>query len=146
MFHNVLDLSQGVMYGTVMTKLLKKSPLAVRRSRAVAPQARMEVPRRPRPADDPTSPQAIGTRLMLTRKALGHTTTQMCRLMGSASHGSAYTNYEMGRRRINLDHAFELCRNCSLTLEWIYLGEPRNLPEYLQIKIRELQVNRRSRA
>ena len=120
------------------------SPAALPRRRRHH-RRRIKVPRRPSPnpaGNDPTSPKAIGERLRITRQALGHTTTQMCRLMGSPSGGSAFTNYEMGRRRINLDHAFALCRECSLTLEWIYLGEARNLPEHLQQKIRELRAPR----
>ncbi|HEU0063225.1 MAG TPA: helix-turn-helix transcriptional regulator [Hyphomicrobiaceae bacterium] len=72
---------------------------------------------------DPTSLHAIAERLAITRQALGHTTTEMCRRMGSVSHGSAYTNYEMARRRISIDHALELCRTCSLTMDWIYRGD-----------------------
>lgn len=59
---------------------------------------------------------------MQARKALGLTTTEMCRRMGSTSLGSAYTNYEMGRRRIALEHALALCE-LGLTLDWIYRGE-----------------------
>jgi transcriptional regulator with XRE-family HTH domain len=92
-----------------------------------------------RAAIDKRSKEEVGKRLALTRKALGYTTTRMCELMGSASHGSAYTNYEMGRRKISLEHAIELCDQCSLTLEWIYLGEIGNLPEYLQKAIQQLQ-------
>jgi hypothetical protein len=47
-------------------------------------------------APDPTSKVEVGKRLALTRKALGHTTTKMCKLMGSKSGGSAWSNYEGG--------------------------------------------------
>lgn len=86
----------------------------------------------PRPAVDPSSAAEVGKRLARTRQALGYTTTKMCDLMGSISHGSAYTNYEMGRRRISLDHALALRRECGLTLDWIYCGDISNLPEHLQ--------------
>ena len=87
---------------------------------------------------DPTSAAEIGKRLARTRQALGYTTTKMCDLMGSVSHGSAYTNYEMGRRRISLDHALALCDKCGLTLDWIYRGLIQGLPEHLQRAIQAL--------
>ena len=90
---------------------------------------------------DPTSPAEIGARLALTRRALGYTTTTMCRMMGSASHGSTYSNYESGIRRISLDHAIELYRRCRLTLPWIYLGELDTLPADIRNKILALLPN-----
>lgn len=71
---------------------------------------------------DPSSVEAIGRRLLQTRKVLGLTTTEMCRHMGSTTTGSAYSNYEMGKRRISLDHALALCK-LGLTLDWIYRGQ-----------------------
>jgi transcriptional regulator with XRE-family HTH domain len=94
-----------------------------------------------RPAADPSSINEIAKRLTRTRMALGYTTTKMCELMGSSSYGSAWTNYEMGRRRISLDHALALWRACGLTLDWIYCGDISRLPEYLQ---RALQQGSRS--
>jgi transcriptional regulator with XRE-family HTH domain len=100
---------------------------------------------------DPTSPVEIGRRLALTRRALGYTTTTMCRMMGSRSGGSAYSNYESGIRRISLDHALELKRRCRLTLPWIYEGELDTLPADIRDKILALlpdddqHTNRKSR-
>ena len=98
---------------------------------------------------DPTSPAEVGARLALSRQALGYTTTTMCRMMGSVSHGSAYTNYEMGRRRISLDHALALHRTCRLSLAWIYEGELDTLPPDIRGKILALmesqQTSRKSR-
>jgi transcriptional regulator with XRE-family HTH domain len=65
---------------------------------------------------DPTTPAEVGRRLALTRRALEYTTTTMCRLMGSISHGSAYSNYESGIRLIHIQHALKLCSKCRLTL------------------------------
>ena len=87
---------------------------------------------------NPTSVAETGKRLARTRTALGYTTTKMCKLMGSSSHGSAFTNYEMGRRRISLDHALALCDECGLTLDWIYRGHIQGLPEHLQKAIQAL--------
>src|SRR5262245_52168549 len=74
-----------------------------------------------RPPVDPTSATEVGKRLAQARAALGYTTTKMCELMGSSSNGSAYTNYESGRRLISLEHARQL-RKYGFTLEWIYCG------------------------
>jgi transcriptional regulator with XRE-family HTH domain len=90
---------------------------------------------------DPTSPAEVGARLALTRQALGYTTTTMCRMMASASHGSTYSNYESGIRRISLDHALELCKRCRLTLAWIYQGELDTLPADIRNKILALLPN-----
>jgi transcriptional regulator with XRE-family HTH domain len=100
---------------------------------------------------DPTSPAEIGRRLALTRRALGYTTTTMCRMMGSQSGGSAYSNYEIGRRRIALDLALALCAHCRLTLAWIYQGQLDTLPADIRDKILALlpddgqHTNRKSR-
>jgi transcriptional regulator with XRE-family HTH domain len=100
---------------------------------------------------DPTSPIEIGRRLALTRRALGYTTTTMCRMMGSQSGGSAYSNYEIGRRRIALDLALALCARCRLTLAWIYQGQLDTLPADIRDKILALlpddgqHTNRKSR-
>lgn len=89
---------------------------------------------------DPTSIAAIGARLELTRRALGYTQVMMGRLMGATSHGQAWQNYEAGQRRISINHALELCRNCSLTLDWIYQGQMVNLPSELRERIQQLMA------
>ena len=89
---------------------------------------------------DPTSMAAIGARLELTRRALGFTQVAMGRLMGAVSNGQAWQNYEAGNRRISVDHALELCRNCSLTLDWIYQGRVVNLPPELRDRIQQLMA------
>lgn len=99
----------------------------------------------PRSVDSKTK-REICQRLLLLRRALGKTTTEMCRAMGSSSRGSAWSNYEVGRRTISLEHAFAICREFRLTLDWIYLGDASNLPGDLQRIIRELQNPRRRRA
>jgi transcriptional regulator with XRE-family HTH domain len=85
-----------------------------------------------------TSVAAVGNRLVLTRKALGFTTTKMCVLMGSVSGGSAYTNYEMGRRLIAHSHALALCTACGLTLDWIYRGDMRLVDPDVQSKLQQV--------
>jgi len=84
---------------------------------------------------DPSSPAEVGARLALTRQALGYTTTTMCRMMASVSHGSTYSNYESGIRLISIKHALALCTRCRLTLAWIYQGELDTLPADIKAKI-----------
>ena len=77
---------------------------------------------------DPTSQSEIGARLAVTRQALGYTQAMMSKLMGSATAGQAWENYEAGRRRISINHALKLCQTCRLTLPWIYQGQMTDLP------------------
>ena len=103
----------------------------------------------PRRRVDPASSEEVGARLEITRRALDYTTTTMCRMMGSVSHGSTYSNYESGIRRISLDHALALCIRCRLTLAWIYQGDFESLPSDIKAKILPLlpdqHTNRKSR-
>ena len=89
---------------------------------------------------DPTSITEIGRRLELTRRALGFTQVAMGRLMGAVSNGQAWQNYEAGTRRISIDHALALCRNCSVTLDWVYQGQLVNLPPALRDRIQQLMA------
>lgn len=84
---------------------------------------------------DPTTATEIGARLKMSRHALGYTQATMARLMGSATAGQAWENYEAGRRRISIDHALMLTRTCRLTLSWIYQGEIDSLPPDIRDKI-----------
>jgi len=88
---------------------------------------------------DLTSRAAIGRRMVLTRKALGHNLPMMARLIGSASHGQIWENYESGRRRISIDQALELSRTCGVPLDWIYRGYmDSHLPRALRAAIEKL--------
>src|SRR5262245_8272385 len=69
----------------------------------------------------PQSTEAVAERLRLLRRVLGVTTTEMCRRIGSPSTGSAWSNYEVGRRRISLEHALRLTE-LGVTLSWIFKG------------------------
>ena len=85
--------------------------------------------------------EEIGARLALTRRALGFTQADMGRLMGATSNGQAWQNYEAGNRRISIDHALMLCRNCGLTLDWIYQGQLVNLPPALREHLQRLMLD-----
>jgi transcriptional regulator with XRE-family HTH domain len=85
--------------------------------------------------------EVVGKRLRITRQALNLTTTKMCRLMGSNSRGSAWTNYEQGHRLIEPEYAIVLCQNSGLTLDWIYRGLAHSgLREDLHGKIIQLRA------
>jgi transcriptional regulator with XRE-family HTH domain len=105
----------------------------------------MHVGMAPRRSSDPTSQVEIGARLALTRSALGYTQAMMSKLMGSATAGQAFANYESGLRRISINHAIKLCQTCGLTMDWIYQGQMQNLSPDLRAKIQELlPPNRRT--
>lgn len=84
---------------------------------------------------DPSSVEEIAARLRLIRTALGKTQAFMSQMIGSATDGQAWGNYETGERRISLDHALTLCQRTGLTLDFIYRGNMVSLPEDLGQKI-----------
>jgi transcriptional regulator with XRE-family HTH domain len=91
----------------------------------------------------PYSRTEIGKRLELTRRALGHTTTEMCKLMGSATNGSAWTNYETGRRRMSIKHALRLVKAIpGLSLDWIYRDRLHENSKELRDKIIDAKLGR----
>lgn len=91
---------------------------------------------RRRNAKDQTTAAAIGARLKIARQALGYTQATMAKLMGSATAGQAWENYEAGRRRISMDHALALCV-LGLSLDWIYRGVMDGLSTELRQRIEE---------
>lgn len=88
----------------------------------------------------PESPEAIAKRLRALRGALGLTQASMARMVGSATSGQLWANFESRDpalwRRIGLNSALELCRRTGVTLEWIYRGDVRLLPPDLAERIR----------
>ena len=87
-------------------------------------------------AKDATRMAEHARRLRLTRLAYGYTQAIMSNLMGSATSGQAWENYESGRRRISIDHAMALCQRLGLTLDWFYFGSMRSLPDDVLKKLR----------
>ena len=96
----------------------------------------------PRRSPEPSSLEEIAARLRITREALGHTQVMMAKLMGSATNGQAWENYEAGRRMISIRHALALTQSCRLTLEWLYQGQAHNLPPDIRQEIERLMVRR----
>lgn len=72
---------------------------------------------------------SIAQRLRLTREALGLTQSALCKMTGIAAN--TYNQWEHARGRPELDKALILCEVLSLTLDWIYRGDPFGLPARL---------------
>ena len=93
----------------------------------------------------PYSVIEIAKRLVLLRRALGLSQSDMGRLAGVS--GNAWGNYENADRRIEPDRVFELENNISVPLEWVYRGVQTRLPLDLAQKIelakRELERTRK---
>jgi transcriptional regulator with XRE-family HTH domain len=90
--------------------------------------------------DHPESIAAIGQRLRTLRKALNMTQGEMATAAGSGSGAQMWWNYEVGYRRIRIDHALVLCQHFGLTLEWIYRGNPGMCDPDLMERIRAQEL------
>ena len=84
----------------------------------------MEDARKPLPPI--TSRQAIAERLCQTREALGLRQIDICRATGIRP--TAYSNYETGRNRPNVEDMIRYAEVFGVTLDWIYRGDPSGLP------------------
>jgi transcriptional regulator with XRE-family HTH domain len=89
-----------------------------------------------RRAEDELDPIPVGRRLRLTREALRLTQREFAERAGIATN--TYGQYEVGTRLISPKRAIELCETHSLTLDWIYRGDPGDLPYKLAAAIRAL--------
>lgn len=85
----------------------------------------------------PTSKEAIGRRLELTRKALGLTASRFA--TEAAIPKNTYSQYETGDRTPNLAFAIRLCERFDLTLDWVYRGDPSGLRYNLAEQIIQLR-------
>ena len=70
-------------------------------------------------------PEGVGERLTLTRRVYGLQQQEFAER--AAINASAYNQYERGKRLISISHAHRLCDVYSLTLDWIYRGDPSGL-------------------
>ena len=77
----------------------------------------------------------IASRLEVTREALGLTAADLCRQTGiKPNQWSQFVN-PTKKRRITLDAAYKLRDEYGISLDWIYDGDPSNLPARLHSKI-----------
>lgn len=79
----------------------------------------------------------IGKRLSLSRRALDLTQIEFAERAGLQQ--SAYSQYETGGKRPSVDTANALCDTYSLTLDWIFRGDPSGLPYRLHSAIGDLK-------
>jgi DNA-binding XRE family transcriptional regulator len=79
--------------------------------------------------DMPVTPKTIGRRLLRTRQALKLSQAEFCRQIGVERN--LYNPFEKGRRRITIDVAMKIRDRYGVTLDWIYAGDPHDLPSEL---------------
>jgi transcriptional regulator with XRE-family HTH domain len=81
-------------------------------------------------ATNPHTPEAVGKRLILTRRALGfEKQKEFAERAGIAA--SAYNQWETGTKFPGVRSALLLCNEYGLTLDWIYRGDPSGLPYHV---------------
>lgn len=91
-----------------------------------------------RRAEEELDPKPVGQRLKLTRIALRLTQREFAERASIATN--TYGQYEQGARLISPKKAVDLCDAHNLTLDWIYRGEPGNLPYKLADAIKALRA------
>lgn len=82
------------------------------------------------------SRQEIGRRLRATRKALGANQTEMAEMVGVTKQ--AWGQYEAGNRRPDLTPMLAFSDRFNISLDWIYKGNPAQLPYTLTNQIAEI--------
>lgn len=75
----------------------------------------------------------IAERLRLLREALGMSQSEIARRIGASP--SQWNNYEKPLVRIRIDEAIKLTQTFGVTLDWIYTGDARMMPNHLMQKI-----------
>ena len=94
-----------------------------------------------RPNGPMRSLRDIAKRLEITQRALGKKAADIARETSiTATEWSQYLNPDKYKRRITLEHAFELQDNYGATIQWIYDGDISTLPDGLSRKVRKLMA------
>lgn len=81
------------------------------------------------------SRQEIGRRLRATREALDVKSGVMAEMIGVTKQ--AWSQYEAGNRRPDLTHMLAFSDRFNISLDWIYKGNPAQLPYTLASVIAE---------
>lgn len=89
------------------------------------------------PQDTGQLAQDVGRRLKQIREILG--LSQMEFGLSAGLGQTRYHNYESGDRLLTLKAAFLLCEKYSLTLDWLYMGDPSGLPYRLHDQLKSLK-------
>lgn len=79
----------------------------------------------------------VGSRLRLAREALRMTQAEFAKQADIAAN--AYNQFEQGRRMLPPASAIAICDAHGLTTDWLYRGDPGNLPYKLGNAIKALQ-------
>ena len=87
------------------------------------------------PHRDPKELQAIGLRLKAVRTALGLSQKDLYDSLGVGA--SAWHNWESGKRTPDIFVMLNLKRQYGITLDWIFDGDPSNLPEDIKGKVKD---------
>lgn len=87
------------------------------------------------PHDNGDLSENVGRRLRLTRAALNLTQEEFAE--GANISQPRYSPYEAGKRLLTLGAAMSLVRTYSLTLDWLYLGDPSGLSYRLHEQIKK---------
>ncbi|HXF55657.1 MAG TPA: helix-turn-helix transcriptional regulator [Hyphomicrobiaceae bacterium] len=88
---------------------------------------------------DTTLKAAVGERLRLTRQIVGILEgreldqKEFCRRAGIEA--TLYNKYERGMVLPSVPMAIRLCETYDLTLDWIFLDDPSNLPYAIQDRL-----------
>ena len=92
--------------------------------------------------EDPSSLPAaadrreVGRRIRATRQALGMSQKAVYEKLGISKQ--TYNNHDTGYSRPSIEDGIRISRLFGVSLEWIYLGEIRNVPHELAIKLQKL--------
>jgi transcriptional regulator with XRE-family HTH domain len=79
----------------------------------------------------------VARRLKYSRIAVGVDQQDFAEAAGISQ--PRYNPYETGKRLLTLPAAMMLCERYSLSLDWLYRGDPSGLPNRLLSKINDLR-------
>jgi len=86
------------------------------------------------PPDDPTSPEAVGYRLRILRKAEAWEQHDAVRELRCTRQ--AWSAWEVGKRAMPASAALSIARITGFPFEWIMAGDRKNLSDEQKIQIR----------
>jgi transcriptional regulator with XRE-family HTH domain len=89
------------------------------------------------PSDTGNQAEDVARRLRWTRQCLGLDQQEFGKKAGLAQ--SRYNMFETGRRRLSLDAALLLCEHYTLTLDWLFRGDPSGLQYRLAEQIKQVR-------
>ena len=89
------------------------------------------------PDREPTSVDEVAARLKLTREALKLSQAALCRQTGISPQ--TWNNAETGDNRLGLDNANKLRAKFGISLDWLFWGDMRGLPNELAKRIEAIE-------